>query len=607
MDALYYTTDITAGGADLWADDPGLNIPGRSHVSVNDPHVYVDIPASLQAYKPIENILATDQTKEARAAATNKERVYTAWKGDEQFELTFHKASTVKGLYGETAGFIYYDREKGHPCAKVVQNPRNLWMGYKSDEYLELEWAAYVTLMDPNAVRESYGVEFTVRSASGSSALGAPTGDGEMMPWCIGNQIADQPRPNYNYGPARVEVWDYWYRKPAAKRGRRGQQRMETWNVVVAGNAVVSGPYKYAEYKGRIPYVPLFNTFIPGTPTGRADLHDLEQLLREKMQRITSGSQAIAGATAGDFWQLVGPDAPAQARSPIKPVRNVVVYPGAGNRIESITPFVAQFQLEQYLGRIDREMSVISGLNELLLGLAPAQVLSSSKAINALIANYESRLAMRRLLFYTWRRDMWELAWMVWASKDTRIKQIEDAGGGFLEIIDPSLSPRDEGDTAIRAGNLVSAKLISQARGMDMVGVDDPEAEQDIIREESTDATLWPERVQIMAQLLIALGQAGIQAPAGAVGQAQGQANSATGDLRNALGAGTPQVGPGAPASAADLGQTPPIPGQPQTSGGAPAPFIQGPNAGGGTQLQSMTEGGQVHSRIISKTNLGRR
>jgi hypothetical protein len=247
--------------------------------------------------------------------------------------------------------------------------------------------------------------------------------------------------------------------------------------------------------------VPLFNTFIPGTPTGRSELHDLEQLIREKMERITSGSQAIAGATAGDFWQLVGPDAPATSKNGIKPLRNEVVYPGGGNRIEAITPFIAQFQLEQFLGRIDREMAVISGLNELLLGLAPVQSLSSSKAINALISAYETRLSMRRQLLYAWRFDMVELVFKVWAYHNETIKAIEEAGGGTLDITDPSLSPRDEGETAIRAANLVAAKLISQARGMDMVGVDDPEAEQDIIREESTDATLWPERVQIMAQL----------------------------------------------------------------------------------------------------------
>lgn len=57
------------------------------------------------------------------------------------------------------------------------------------------------------------------------------------------------------------------------------------------------------------------------------------------------------------------------------------------------------------------------------------------------------------------------------------------------------------------ASNLVQAKLWSQIRGMDRVGVDDPEAEQNLIREERTDATLFPADVQVQAALLATLAQ----------------------------------------------------------------------------------------------------
>lgn len=604
MDALYYTETVTAGGADHWSDDPNIDIPGRSHVSVNTFHIYVDVPGSLQAPTPIENMLATEpDSLPARMAAIHKERLYTAWKAEEKFDLQNHKGVIVKGLYGKTAGYVYFDKAKGRPCAKVIQNPRNLWLGYKSDDYEELEWAAHVELRDPNSLMEEFSVYVDVRDSRVEDST-----EVVVVPWVNGGEIANQPRPLYNFGPARVETWDYWYRAPklnrngSVKRGKMGEPtEMVTWNVVIAGNAVVRGPFAYPEYGGEIPYKALYNTFIPGMPTGRSELHDLEQLIREKMERITSGSQAIAGATAGDFWQLVGPDAPSSSKNGIKPIRNEVVYPGGGNRIEAITPFIAQFQLEQFLGRIDRELAVISGLNELLLGLAPVQSLSSSKAINALVSAYETRLSMRRDLLYAWRKDMVDLVFKVWAYHDKTIKEIEEAGGGTLDIQNPSLSPRDEGETAIRAANLVAAKLISQARGMDMVGVDDPEAEQDIIRQESTDATLWPERVQIMAQLMSLLQTLGLQASQGAQDQAQGQIDSGTSDLRAALGAGTPQIGPGAPSGPEDQGQTPPIPGVPEAAGGAPAPFIQGPAQGAATtQLQTMTQGGSVKGRVLT-------
>lgn len=608
-DALYYAERYTRGGADLWPFDPSATEPGRAHLSVNLPAVYVDVPAALQAVEPIENMLATDTTPEARAAAEAVERLYTAWKQDEDFDLKWHKAITVKGLYGLTAGRIYWDKNKqdgkGSICVEMVEQPRHLWLGHKTDSYDEVEWAAYVTRYEPNALVEAFGVD--VVPIDDDNGI-------DQIPFVTARDWETEPKRDWlSMGDARVEVWDYWYRKPVwSKAGKF--LRMKTYNVVIAGNAVIRGPIEYPEYEGEIPYKVLHNTFVPGLPAGRPDLYDMEHIIREQMELTTAGSQMIYNGVAGDFWQLVGPEAPLRVPAGLKPRRNEIVGPGPGNRIETITPFIATFQLEQHMGRIDRWAAAISGLNDLLLGLAPAQVLSSSKAINALIANYESRLSIRRKLLYKWRRDLWNLALKVWAKKDDTVKTIVGQGAGFLEIRDPSLSPREEAETAVMASNLVNAKLISQRRGMDMVGVDDPETEQDLIREESTDATLWPERVQIMAQLLSVLQSLGIQAPAGAQQQAEGQMTSGQADLRRALGAGTPAVDQGAGGPGGEpsmMGQTPPIPGLPPEAGGPSGAPFAAPPAGGNEAdpmlVQSMLKGGKTTGRILSQQKLGRR
>ena len=602
-DGLYYAEQITAGGADLWPIIPP--IPGRSHVSVNLPAAYVDIPAALQAVEPIENMVATDTTPEARDSAAAVERLYVAWKQSEEFDLKWHKAITVKGLYGLSAARVYWNEHpkdgQRRPCMQVIEQPRNLHLGYKSDSYEELEWAAYVTRYEPNALIETFGVDVVPFKED----------DGTIIPFVIVHDTTSDPtRAWLSMGDARIEVWDYWYRQPVWKGNTF--LRMDTYNVVIAGNLVIRGPISYPEYAGDLPYEPLYNTFVPGIPSGRPDLYDVEPLIREKYEKITAGSQMIANGVAGDYWQLTGPEAPHRVPPGLKPVRNSLVAPGPGNRIETITPFIAQFQLEQYLGRIDRDLAAISGLNDLLLGLAPAQVLSSSKAINALIANYEARLSIRRKVLYKWRRDVWTKVLNVWAKKDKTVAKIVGSGSGFLDITDPSLSPRDESETAIRAINLMSGKAWSQRRAMDAVGVDDPETEQDIIREESTDATLWPERVQVMAQLLGALQSLGLQAPAGAQAQAQGQMTSGQADLRKALGEQTPSVGPGATGAGGEpsmMGQTPPIPGQPQEAGGgANAPFAQGPGGGAVEPvMQGMVQGGEAKGRIMTQQKLGRR
>ena len=87
FDQLYYTTTFTEWGADVWADDASATTPGRSHISLNEFHVYVDVPASLQAYEPVENMLSFEDDEDARIAAQSMERIRMAWKAEEKWQL----------------------------------------------------------------------------------------------------------------------------------------------------------------------------------------------------------------------------------------------------------------------------------------------------------------------------------------------------------------------------------------------------------------------------------------------------------------------------------------------------------------------------------------
>src|SRR5262245_21164695 len=75
MDKLFYATTATQFGADLWCDDPNLKVDGRSHVSVNTPQVYVEVPAALQAVEPIENMVSIEDSDQGRTDANALERV----------------------------------------------------------------------------------------------------------------------------------------------------------------------------------------------------------------------------------------------------------------------------------------------------------------------------------------------------------------------------------------------------------------------------------------------------------------------------------------------------------------------------------------------------
>jgi hypothetical protein len=597
-DALYYPGDesVLPGGASHWAENSSARLPGKAHVSINTPPIYVDIPAALQAVAPIENLVPLVDSDQARALAAMTERLYTAWRGEIDLNLLGHQACIVKGLYGRTAAKVIWDDDKGYPRVEVIDQPRNLWLGWGSSDYRSLDWAMYTYMMTPEAIFAEYGLVAVERRGQ----------DGKPYPYLLPVSVfgswTQAQRGMWTGGS--IEVVDYWYRQPRSKTppkaSRLGPVRHDTWNAIIVGNKVAQN-LKRTEYDGAMPYVALFNTYIPGVASGRPELFDIEQLIREKDQQVTSGSQLMYNIVNAQYWQLVGPESPDDVPLGLRPKPNQVIAPGAGNRIEGIQPWMPEFQLEQFLTRIDREMVDVSGLNDLLRGLAPAAVMSSSKAINALVANYETRISMKRDIFYKWKRDLWEVVRRVWAAKTPELEGVL-LGSGRLDIVSPSLTPRDDMETAQIARTLVDGKLWSAIRGMDRTGVDDPEAEQNIIRGEQTDAALNPAAVQVMAQLaqvLQSMGFANAQQAAAAVGGGGGgpmegvpeQPGAGMADMRQLLGAAEGQVGSGEQ----------PIPAQEAMPGNTPEGQAVGAGPPGELTTQTMVKGGEATGRILSQ------
>jgi len=593
FDTLYYPPDVLEhAGASHWAHHPTATTPGRSHVSINVPPVYVDVPASLQSVPPVENMVATIPTDEGRQSAALAERLYFAWKAEENLDLKSHQACVVKGLYGRTAAKVYWDSDEHRPIVRIIDQPRNLYLGWGTSDYTRLDWCLYTYTQSAQSVYEEWGLEVNEFTRDDGTIIPfvQPSGEYPTLTTMARNWLGQMG--------LEVEVYDYWYKRPVRTkpkgRAYKGVKH-ETWNCIFVGNVMVKNQ-RHPEYEGKMPYVPLFNTYVPGLPDGRPELYDIESILREKDERVTAGSQMMQRTIDGQLWQLTGPEAPDVVPSNAVPKPNKVTAPGAGNRVEKIEPWMPEFQLEQLLSRLDRELADISGLNDLLRGLAPAQVLSSSKAIVALVANYEARIRMKRDLFYQWRRDLWGLAANIWARKVTELKPVL-SGVARLDLVAPSLTPRDDAETAVMATNLVTGRLWSQKRGMDHVGVDDPESESDIIRGESTDASIWPERVQVMAQLMAVLQNLGYAPSPQAQAQVQAQAQSLA-NFRRLLGGRQ-----GVPSMNGGPGEQPRLGPEAQPSNTPEGQNLTGPQQP--IQSQTLVQGGEASNRLVSSVPVG--
>jgi hypothetical protein len=515
-DNLFHARTITTGGADHWADDQSARLAGRVHVSVNVHPAYVSIPASLQAIRPVINYVPSGGSREERQEAAARERIFMRWWEEAEMDIVMEDASLYKALYGDTAAKVTYDKKKGHPIVEVVSSPENLYLGYGASDYTKVDWALYCYGLSTQAVGEEFGFDVIPVKDGNEYFPYVNSGDHSDPLMSAWSQSMERTvdRRDTAYERMQVAVYDYWYRKDGV-----------VYNCVFVGNKLASET-EHPEYDGELPYIPLINSRIPGSPYGKPELYDVEQLLREKDERITNAAQFIQQIVGGQMFQLIGQDAPEEVPSNAIPKPGRISAPGAGNRIEAIQPFLPNIQIEQYNQRVDRELAVVSGLNDLLLGIAPSSVLGSSRAIASLVANYEQRIAGKRKLLYSWLKKIWRAAGQVWAYNDEDVAMVLN-GEYRLEITPPELTPRDTLELANTAISLVQNRIWSAERAMDRVGVEDPNNEKDIIRDEQTDATINPAAVATMANVVATFRQLNMQQQQEAMmANQQGQASA---------------------------------------------------------------------------------
>lgn len=571
MDNLFYPQVVTnPGGADHWPLEK--QAAGEVHVSVNNIDPYVTIPASLQAFVPVENYVPEEDSDSEREAAARRERLYFSWKDSEEFELKAHRACFVKELYGFTFAKVWWNAEEKRPSVTILDRPDNLYAGWGASDYSRLDWTVYCYGISAQSAREEYGLD----------VVPIPVGDDKFVPYVTsdhsdpigsvyGTNAIVRGRIRSKYERDQIEVYDYWYKKAQGKG-----KKPAIWNALYVGNALVQN-VEHKEFDD-IPYILLPNTFVPGFPIGKPALYDLEQLFREKDERITAAAQMIQSVVGGQMWQLTGSEAPEEVPSSAIPKVNTVAAPGPNARIEAIQPFMPQFAVEDYLKRIDKELVEASGLSGPLLGNSP-QDLSSSKAFIALVHQYGARISMKRDLLYSWRKKVWRVVAMCWERKNNEIKSLID-GKYRLSVLAPDLTPRDELENAQKVINLVQNGIMSLRYAMDQVGIEDPEAEIVLIKQENSDPALKPEKVQAQVTLAAAMAQFGGQ---GVVPEQGGQ-NPANGP--------TPAAG---------------TPGQSQPENAAnPPPESQPENAlaGNGAKAQTLVQGGEGTGRILTSAPL---
>jgi hypothetical protein len=591
-DDLYYPNTVTAGGADHWPNDPNLALDGRVHISVNTPPVYVDIPADLQAKVPYINYIPDSTSKTDQESADAREKLFWAWWQANEMDLNLGVICKGKALYGLSATRPYWDSVNKMPAVSIVQAPEFLRIGWGKSDFSRMDWALHCYGISPQSAQEEWDVRVEGKNVNGQDLLiiyGAGDHDDPLDQWP--NSTSSPLKTEYER--LQVTVYDYWYKV-------RNGTKTEVWNAVYVGNLLMENKH-HAEYDV-IPYVYIPNGVLPGRPYGVSELYGPEQIFREKDERISQLGQVIHRALTGQMWQLVGPDAPDSVPAGSKPEPNKVATPGPNTRIESIQPWLPQFQGEEYLKRLDDELEKMTGLSPLMMGLLGSNVPGSSKAINAAIAMYAPRIDTKRQLLYKGIKELWRMTAKLWEAKDSDVKEIID-GHYSIDIRAPEITIRDDAEQAQRAVSLVQSRIWSIRRAMDAVGVDNVSEEINAVMEEQTNAVLNPGSVLTQMQELQMAQAMGFASPNQAAQQGPPsltqQALASLGQAKNAQRTQNPP--PGGTASANSPGAA--------TTEGTPANAL-GPNGAPAAtpELTSQTmlaQNGLTTGRILGQQKIG--
>jgi len=272
------------------------------------------------------------------------------------------------------------------------------------------------------------------------------------------------------------------------------------------------------------------------------------------------------------------------------PKPNTITVPPPGGVLNSISPWMPEFQAHDYIKLLDDKIAEITGINDLLLGLRGSS--GSSKEMRTQIELYTPRIGLKRSLLYSGMiAEHWEMAAKMWERKDERVKSILD-GHYDLEIEPPEIVKKDDQEEANRITTLVAAGLMSLRTGMMHVGIVNPTEEVAQVMEEWTNAAIHPEKVQAQGALITQFNAMGLnpqqvgqeaQQPLGLREQALNDLNArreAAAKLKGGPGANVPAVNPNV------------MPGEAM------------PQAANPMQAQSMVQRGEASSRLLSSSDI---
>jgi len=476
------------GSGDQWPDHARAN-PDKIHMTVNFVQAFARVDARLQSILPRITIPTARMPKEDRARAEAAEQLALHWLEESGWDVWLGTMNLVRSLYGKGVLKPFWNKEEQRGDVYVIEQPQNLRIGWGRSDYTVMDWALYEMTMSVAEARRRYkGIDVkpddrnpdvlnVIRLYEYSDLVTSGT-----------NVVSPPYRMQSPYEQKHLTHWDYWWIEDG-----------KVMNAILLNGTVVEGPKPHPEMPG-IPYIVIENDHEPGSPDGVSTIEPILDLQVEFNRLLSHAHQHVAD-TVDPAWQATGEGGMnIEAHSVPKSGEIIPVGDGQIIPIQTGTNTVPFLDLMRDTWNSAHR---ITGIAEILLGQTNAD--SSGRANTIQIQSAANRIDQRRKYCYRGLTGLLRFWFAMCEHIDPHFPMLDGTEGsaaalvkGFKRwvIIPPEITPRDVMEVAQLQQGLVASGLSSIQTAMDAIGIEAPEAELDLIREERSDIVLRPDAVQ---------------------------------------------------------------------------------------------------------------
>jgi hypothetical protein len=507
----YYAPPIYGwGSGDQWPADR-TERPGKIHVSLNLMRPTINSSARLEAMLPRITIPSSTLPEDARKRAEGTEQLMMTWLDMSGWDVWMYDLCQVKGIYGKVALKTFWNKADKRGDVSLIEQPWNLRIGWGANDFSVKDWALYEYRLSPQEIRRRYP-NLQIKTPMDSRQPLEVFRVGDHTDPLSQNVDNVTYRQESDYEQRQLAVWDYWYRHAETDA---------ICNAILVGGVVAYGPKPHSELYD-IPYLVTEHDHEPGNPDGVSSVVDLIDLQIEMNRLFSHGLQYVAD-NVDPAWYITGDDA-AGLPEGIVPKAGEATNLGNSQLLEVPKGGANTFPITEMMSEAWNAWHRISGLPEIGLGGMSSSDISG-RAVAVQIQSHANRMDPRRNRVYRTLKELLR-SWVFMATKvnpqvdigpdeqgQPRTAGVADLVKGMTnwKIIAPEITPRDAQESVMTEINLLNAKGQSLRSMMDKVGIENPEAEIEMVKSERMDPALFAADAQAYLGIMTMLQQIQMQ------------------------------------------------------------------------------------------------